>query len=361
MNIDKCTVEALKVLEQSERAGVKVEHKVISKKSKIIAITAAFAIMMSATSIAANAANPAPITSETVAEAQVNDVYVYTRDYVNVRSTADFTDNILYTLEPKTKVKLLGVDGDWSYIEVYGVKAYIHSHYLSTKELEYTGDCDTDDEEDTLVKEKIAAAKNRENSAENKEEVEQSNYKVDTADTADTADTDEKSEDCMSSADAEIEKCPPAEEQNDYTDEELENYPSEGSEIEECSYSTDDTYYGTTEEGDDVYHNDSGTFDAFSADGYMTAEEFRNYGIVNHNGECFTYYSELVLPREGLEIPGRYTEYEGYVCDGEGYVVLATPDEYTHPRGSTIELPTGRTGKFYDFCPEGSIDVYVNW
>ena len=136
---------------------------------------------------------------------------------------------------------------------------------------------------------------------------------------------------------------------------------SEGSEIEECSYSTDDTYYDTTEEGDDVYHNDSGTFDAFSADGYMTAEEFRNYGIVNHNGECFTYYSELVLPGEGLEIPGRYTDYEGYVCDGEGYVVLATPDEYTHPRGSTIELPTGRTGKFYDFCPEGSIDVYVNW
>ena len=121
MNIDKCTVEALKVLEQSERAGVKVEHKVISKKSKIIAITAAFAIMMSATSIAANAANPAPITSETVAEAQVNDVYVYTRDYVNVRSTADFTDNILYTLEPKTKVKLLGVDGDGGGVLVGGV------------------------------------------------------------------------------------------------------------------------------------------------------------------------------------------------------------------------------------------------
>ena len=340
MNIDKCTVEALKILEQSERDGVKVEHKVLSKKSKIVAITAALAVMMSATGIAANAANPAPITSETIAEAQINDVYVYTRDYVNVRSTADFTDNILYTLEPGTKVKLLKVDGDWSYIEAYGVKAYIYSHYLSTKELEYTGDCDTDDKEDTLVKEKIAAAKNRENSAENKEEVEQFNYKADTADTADaadtadTADTDEEPEDCMS---------------------------SEGSEIEECSYSTDDTYYGTTEEGDDVYHNDSGTFDAFSADGYMTAEEFRNYGIVNHNGECFTYYSELVLPGEGLEIPGRYTDYEGYVCDGEGYVVLATPNEYTHPRGSVIELPTGRMGKFYDFCPEGSIDVYVNW
>ena len=110
-----------------------------------------------------------------------------------------------------------------------------------------------------------------------------------------------------------------------------------------------------------MYRNDSGLFNAYSSAGYMTADEFKHYGIVNYNGECFTYYSERYLPGEGLPIPGRYTDWEGYVCDGEGYVVLATPNEYIHPRGSVIELPTGRMGKFYDFCPEGSIDVYVNW
>lgn len=352
MNIDKCTVEALKVLEQRERAGVKVEHKVLSKKSKIIAITAAFAVMMSATGISANAANPAPLTSETIAEAQIGNVYLYTRDYVNVRSGAEFGDNVLCVSEPKTKVKLLGVDGDWSYIEVYGVKAYIYSHYLSTKELEYTGDCDTDDEEDTLVKEKIAAAKNKvfENNATAEDEnnamaeehtneesdVEQNNYPTDTEEDSNK--------------------------QSDYTDEEPENYMSVAEDdTVYYTYYDDGTYYGTTAEGNDVYRNDSGLFDAYSSDGYMTADEFKNYGIVNHNGECFTYYSERYLPGEGLPIPGRYTDWEGYVCDGEGYVVLATPNEYTHQRGSVIELPTGRMGKFYDFCPEGSIDVYVNW
>ena len=328
MNIDKCTVEALKVLEQRERAGVKVGYKTLSKRAKIIAIVSAFAVMMTATGIAVNAANPAPLTSETIAEAQIGSVYLYTRDYVNVRSGAEFGDNVLCVSEPKTKVKLLGVDGDWSYIEINGVKAYIYSHYLSTEELEYTGDCDTDDEEDTLVKEKIAAAKNKVDNSRNEKGLKLFNYMID----------------------------------EDETDVESEKYLSpSGVEIEQYPYNVDGVYYGTTAAGNDVYRNDSGLFDAYSSDGYMTADEFKHYGIVNYNGECFTYYSEQDLPGEGLEIPGRYTDWEGYVCDGEGYVVLATPDEYTHPRGSVIELPTGRMGRFYDFCPEGSIDVYVNW
>ena len=356
MDIDKCTVEALKVLEQRERAGVKVGYKTLSKRAKIIAILAAFAVMMSAAGIAANAANPAPLTSETIAEAQIGSVYLYTRDYVNVRSGAEFGDNVLCVSEPKTKVKLLGVDGDWSYIEINGVKAYIYSHYLSTKELEYTGDCDTDDEEDTLVKEKIAAAKNKVDNSRNEKGLKLFNYMIG------KDETDEEPEKYLSSAGAEIEQHSYAEEQTEYIDEEPENYLSSADvETEQYSYNTDGVYYGTTVEGNDVYRNDSGLFDAYSSDGYMTADEFKNYGIVNHNGECFTYYSERFLPGEGLEIPGRYTDWEGYVCDGEGYVVLATPDEYIHPRGSVIELPTGRMGRFYDFCPEGSIDVYVNW
>ena len=87
MNIDKCTVEALKVLEQKDGAGVKVEHRAVSKRSKVIAIASALAIMFVTTAYPVYAApNEAPITEEVVASVENgNTVYVYTRDWVNVR------------------------------------------------------------------------------------------------------------------------------------------------------------------------------------------------------------------------------------------------------------------------------------
>lgn len=145
---------------------------------------------------------------------------------------------------------------------------------------------------------------------------------------------------------------------NNYEDEDMvdesniiatDGVPSKGIEITKCPYC------------DDIYYNNEGDFDAYSSDGYITTDEFIDCGIINYNDNIFTYYSENVLPGNGLDIPGRYTDDEGYVCDEDNYVVLATPDEDIYPRYSTIELPTGRMGKFYDYCPEGSIDVYVNW
>ena len=145
---------------------------------------------------------------------------------------------------------------------------------------------------------------------------------------------------------------------NNYEDEDMvdesniiaaDGVPSKGIEITKCPYC------------DDIYYNNEGDFDAYSSDGYITTDEFIDCGIINYNDNIFTYYSENVLPGNGLDIPGRYTDDEGYVCDEDNYVVLATPDEDIYPRYSTIELPTGRIGKFYDYCPEGSIDVYVNW
>ena len=129
----------------------------------------------------------------------------------------------------------------------------------------------------------------------------------------------------------------------------MDGVPPKDTEITECPHY------------DNIYYNDEGDFSAYSSDDYITTDEFIDCGIINYNDNIFTYYSENVLPGNGLDIPGRYTDDEGYVCDEDNYVVLATPDEDIYPRYSTIELPTGRMGKFYDYCPEGSIDVYVNW
>lgn len=89
-----------------------------------------------------------------------------------------------------------------------------------------------------------------------------------------------------------------------------------------------------------------------------TYNQFMNAGVVHYQGKRFTYYSQSVLPGYGLNIPGRHVE-GGYVSDKDGYIVLASPNLSTYPRYSTINTPFGRKGKFYDFCPGGSFDVYV--
>ena len=330
MNIDKCTEQALKILD-------KEGYKRVSRRNKVVALVAAFLVMTSVATFPAYAVNKSPVTEETVAVVNKGEtVYVYSRDWVNVRRAPEFGDNIITTVEPNTKIEFKATVGEWSKVVYNSKSCYMYTYYLSTEPVEYKGDIDIEDMK-SEVSEVVEIS-----------EVSQEDISTDSV---------ESFEGTEVSKTTEVETDTQASEISNVDEEVSDTYDTDYTE----SYSTDGVYYGTTEEGDDVYRNDSGLFDAYSANGYMTSEEFRNYGIVNHNGECFTYYSELVLPGGGLEIPGRYTDWEGYVCDGEGYVVLATPNEYAHPRGSTIELPTGRMGKFYDFCPEGSIDVYVNW
>ena len=89
--------------------------------------------------------------------------------------------------------------------------------------------------------------------------------------------------------------------------------------------------------------------------------EFMNAGVINWGGYEWTYYSELILPGEGLDIPGRHTTEDGYVCDGDGYVVLAA-DLDMLPCYSVVDTPFGRAGKVYDTgCSYGTLDVYVGW
>lgn len=83
---------------------------------------------------------------------------------------------------------------------------------------------------------------------------------------------------------------------------------------------------------------------------------FLRDGVVEWGGKKFTYYSQRVLPGGGLNIPGRHVSEEGYVCDGDGYIVLANDA----PKGTVIDTPFGRQGKVYDRGTYGRhFDVYV--
>lgn len=83
-------------------------------------------------------------------------------------------------------------------------------------------------------------------------------------------------------------------------------------------------------------------------------------GVVNFNGHRETYYSQNVLPGEGLNIPGRHVADDGTVRDGDGYIVVAAHEAYL-PRGAVVQTSRG-PGKVYDSgCAYGTIDLYTNW
>lgn len=119
--------------------------------------------------------------------------------------------------------------------------------------------------------------------------------------------------------------------------------------VEDDSWEEEATFY----EDDSDIPEDSGQ-------GYYTADEFMSEGEVYDDGQRFTWYSQNVLPGEGLDIPGRHVE-DGYVVDGDGCVVLAGTDEQ---QGMEMDIPFGTgTGKVYDTIEEydGTIDVYTDF
>lgn len=86
-------------------------------------------------------------------------------------------------------------------------------------------------------------------------------------------------------------------------------------------------------------------------------DELMWMGVIYWGDYRWTYYSESVLPGEGLNIPGRYTDETGFVCDGNGYICLASSDL---GYGTIVSTPFGRMGCVYDSgCPSGTLDVYV--
>ena len=118
---------------------------------------------------------------------------------------------------------------------------------------------------------------------------------------------------------------------------------------------------GSNDYSSENYDVNYNTYDNYNSDAIYSSSEFQNTGVIDWGGYKWTYYSELILPGEGLDIPGRHTTEDGYVCDGDGYVVLAA-DLNMLPRYSIVDTPFGRTGKVYDTgCSYGTLDVYVGW
>lgn len=88
----------------------------------------------------------------------------------------------------------------------------------------------------------------------------------------------------------------------------------------------------------------------------ISLSQFMFDGVVYSGGYKFTYYSQSVLPGGGLSIPGRHVNADGFVSDGDGYIVLAG----SAPLGTVYDTPFGYKGKIYDRGTYGNhLDVYV--
>lgn len=88
----------------------------------------------------------------------------------------------------------------------------------------------------------------------------------------------------------------------------------------------------------------------------ISLSQFMFDGVVYSGGYKFTYYSQSVLPGGGLSIPGRHVNADGFVSDGDGYIVLAG----NAPLGTVYDTPFGYKGKIYDRGTYGNhLDVYV--
>ena len=102
--------------------------------------------------------------------------------------------------------------------------------------------------------------------------------------------------------------------------------------------------------------SESDSYPERSTEKLYDLQTFMFNGVINWQGLKFTYYSQSVLPGGGLEIPGRHVNKDGYVSDGDGYIVLAG----SAPKGTVYDTPFGYQGKIYDRGTVGNhLDVYI--
>ncbi len=83
-------------------------------------------------------------------------------------------------------------------------------------------------------------------------------------------------------------------------------------------------------------------------------------GVVYYNGHRETYYSQKVLPGNGLNIPGRHVADDGTIRDGDGYICVAANTSYMK-KGTTLMTSLGPAKVYDSGCAYGTIDIYVNW
>ena len=83
-------------------------------------------------------------------------------------------------------------------------------------------------------------------------------------------------------------------------------------------------------------------------------------GTINFNGHKETYYSERVLPGNGLKIPGRHVADDGTIRDENGFICVAADPGFL-AKGTVLITSLG-PAKVYDCgCAYGTVDIYVNW
>lgn len=113
---------------------------------------------------------------------------------------------------------------------------------------------------------------------------------------------------------------------------------------EDIQYNSEDIVYENEEQ---YYSNSSEALNSYN-------------GEVQYNGHRETYYSQQVLPGEGLNIPGRHVAEDGTVRDGDGYICVAANEAYL-PYGSIVETSLGKAKVYDSGCDYGTIDIYTNW
>ena len=89
---------------------------------------------------------------------------------------------------------------------------------------------------------------------------------------------------------------------------------------------------------------------------------FRSQGTTSDGSYKYTWYSQRALPGEGLSIPDRHINEDGFVVDGDGNLCVALDNV---PMGTEIDTPFGKAKVYDRVSPDGSsggvIDVYTDW
>ncbi len=122
--------------------------------------------------------------------------------------------------------------------------------------------------------------------------------------------------------------------------------------------SSADTSYSSSESTETVSESSSSSssssYASTGGDGVLTKSKGVNY----YNGRMETWYTQRILPGEALNIPGRHLDDRGIVCDGDGYICVASDD---YPKGTILETSLGMA-KVYDSGPgHGIVDIYTDW
>ena len=132
-------------------------------------------------------------------------------------------------------------------------------------------------------------------------------------------------------------------------------------EIEDCIGYACNKYLVVTEASEsEVTINDQKEIIAVSAQKIYTKEEFIHQGVINWNGWNWTYYLLSMFPGStSTPVQGKHVNEDQFVCDEDGYIILASVDL---PPYTVVETPFGYMGKVYDTgCPSGVLDVYTDF